>query len=328
MANALPILLAGGAALLLMGGKKKKKDADSGGELPDVTDDGSDDSGGGTPADDGGASPAPAVPATPDVGKPAPSPGIPIPDKPARPLGPSGAGSCANEIYRRDAVYLDGAVADRLSTGALNAYAESGYYLYIRHEPQEQIFDAAMKTFASMAANESPPTVRSVVLREILNGLPTIKECNWDVPVDEFDKPMKLVWDGAIRLLTMAMMMVNYTDPHSDGLFKTGKRYTMPRGPLGIPESGNYDPVINQRVMILATDKSLQNAEHLIGRVTKLTGPNGEPGRFEIRIVDTFHGDDVRPQLTKKHGFKDMSNAYFSKAAPTGIYRIYPEGTV
>lgn len=324
MANALPVILAGGAALLLMGGKKKKP-ADSGKELPDVTGEPADSSGGGTPAGGGGAEPAPAKPG---VGEPAPSPGIPIPDKPVRPLGPSGAGSCANEIYRRDAVYLDGAVAERLSTGALNAYAESGYYFYIRHEPQEQIFDAALKTFASMAADESPPTVRSVVLREILNGLNLISKCDWDVPVDEFDKPMRMVWDDSIRLLTMAMLMVGHTDPHSDGLFKTGKRYTMPREPLGVPDLGYHDPAINQRMMILATDKSLQNAEHLIGRVTKLSGPNGEPGKFEIRIVDTFRGEDVRPQLTKKHGFKDMSNAYFSKSAPTGIYRFYPEGTV
>ncbi len=85
---------------------------------------------------------------------------------------------------------------------------------------------------------------------------------------------------------------------------------------------------MNQRVMILATDKSLQNAEHLIGRVTKLSGPNGEPDRFEIRIVDTFKGADVRPRRTKKHGFKDSSNAFFRKTSPTGVYRFYDPGEV
>jgi hypothetical protein len=123
-------------------------------------------------------------------------------------------------------------------------------------------------------------------------------------------------------------MMVNYSDPHPDYLFKTGKRYTMPRLPLGLPDEPMISPKINRRVMILATDKSLQNAEHLIGRVSKLTGPNGEPGKFEIRIVDTFKGEDVTPKLSSKHGFKDLSNAYFSKATPTGIYRLYAEGTV
>jgi len=331
MPNALPILLAGGAALLLMGGKKKAKPAaDSGKDLPDVAEEKpeeADTAGGSKPAPE--AKPSPAAP-DPEP-EPMPGPAIPAPGKPARPLGPSAVGSCANDIYRRDAVYIDTAVADRLSQGALTAYNEAGYYFYIRNDAQDIIFDAGLKTFTSMAADKTAPTLRSVVLREILNDFindSMENDCDWDVPTSEFDAPMKLVWDDGIRLLTMAQMMVNYSDPHPDYLFKTGKRYTMPRLPLGLPDEPMVSPTMNRRVMILATDKSLENAEHLIGRVSKLTGPNGEPGKFEIRIVDTFQGEDVRPARSSKHGFKELSNAYFSKATPTGIYRLYSEGTV
>jgi hypothetical protein len=315
MPNALPILLAGGAALLLMGGKKGKKSVpDSGKDLPDVTGD----------EPEGTAEPETKSDSEPE---PMPGPGLPEPAEPKRPLGPSGVGSCANDIYRRDAVYIDSAVAGRLSQGALTAYSDAGYYFYIRKDAQEKIFDAALPTFASMAAKQSAPTLRSVVLREILNGFVN-NHCDWDVPTNKFDAPMRLVWDDGIRLLTMAQMMANHTDPHPDNLFKTGKRYTMPRLPLGLPDEPMVSPKMNRRIMILATDKSLQNAEHLIGRVTKLTGPNGEPNKFEIRIVDTFQGEDVRPLRSDKHGFKDLSNAYFSKTTPTGVYRLYAEGVV
>lgn len=319
--NPLPLLALGGAALLLAGGKKKKKKpSDSGKELPDVNGNEPEDQGTNTP---GSGTPYPE----PNEPEPMPGPETPAPEKPKRPLGPSGAGSCANYIYTRDAQYIDPAVSDRLNQGALTLFNEAGYYFYIRRDWQDKLFDAALPTFASMGAGQTAPTLRSVVLREILMGDPNVK-CDWNVPTNEFDEPMSLVWEDGMRLMTLAQVMANYGDPHPDLLFKTGKRYTVPRPPLGLPEKGMASPKINQRVMILATDKSLQNAEHLIGRVSKLSGPNGESDRFEIRIVDTFQGEDVSPKLTEKHGFKDLSNAYFSKGAPTGIYRFYSEGTV
>lgn len=331
MANALPIILAGGAAFLMMGGKKKKKASDTGKELPDVGDDDEPGvTGGGTPepkpSSEPGVTPEPESEPESEP-EPVPGPSIPAPEQPKRPLGPSGVGSCANSIYRRDAVYIEPAIADRLSQGALTLYNDVGYYFHIRSEFQDEIFDAGLKTFAAMAAQKSAPSLRSVVLREILMG-DSNNKCDWDAPTDDFDAPMSLVWGDGMRLMTLAQVMAGYGDPHPDNLFKTGKRYTVPRKPLGMPDPGFPYPTINQRVMILATDKGLQNAEHLIGRVSKLSGPNGESDRFEIRIVDTFNGEDTRPKRTLKHGFKDLSNAFFMKAAPTGIYRFYPQGTV
>lgn len=326
--NPLPLLALGGAALLLAGGKKKKKKpVDTGQELPDVT--GDDSSADPYEEPSGGSSAKPGTTPQPGAGDPEPMPGpsTPAPDKPKRPLGPSGSGSCVNAVYTREAQYIDPAVADRLSQGALTLFSEAGYYFYIRRDWQDKLFDAALSTFASMGAQQTWPTLRSVVLREILMD-DSNTECDWNVPTSDFDAPMSLVWDDGMRLMTLAQVMANYSDPHPDNLFKTGKRYTMPRLPLGISEQGFATPKMDQRVMILATDKSLQNAEHLIGRVSKLSGPNGESDRFEIRIVDTFQGKSTRPDLTAKHGFKALSNAYFSKNAPTGIYRFYQEGMV
>ena len=314
--KALPLLLLGGAAVVLAGGKKKKKvnGVKPKGELPDVEPDEPE------PKKPGVAKPSVPKP-TP---KPKPEPSLPAPDKPLRPLGPTGVGSCANSIYRRDVVYIDPAVSDRLSQGALNAYNEAGYYFYIRHEAQEEIFDLGLKTFASMAAKSTAPTLRSVILREILSEINN--ECNWNEPTSEFDGPMEHVWDDGIRLMVLAQMMAGYNDPHPDHLFKTGKRYTMPRAPLGMNDPGAAGVKMDQRVEIIATDKSLQNAEHLFGRVSKLSGPNGESDRFEIRIVPEFQNRHVVPKRTEKHGFKQSSNAYFSKMSPTGIYRFYAPG--
>lgn len=317
--NALPLLLLGGAAVMLTGGKKKKKSTDLG-ELP-------------APPEKEGAEAKPTagepVPGPSEPGsdvEPGPGPVLPQPETPKRPLGPSGVGSCANPIYTREALYIDPAVASRLNQGALTAYNDAGYYFYIRPDAQDEIFDMGLKTFASMAAQQTAPTVRSVILREILSSINN--KCDWEMPTDKFDQPMILVWEDGIRLLTLAQMMAKYSDPSSDNLFKTGKRYTIPRAPLGMNDPGFPNPKINQRTMIVATDKSMQNAEHLIGRVSKLTGPNGEPSKFEIRIVDSFKGSDVSPKRTTKHGFKVMSNAFFSRTTPTGIYRFFPEGEV
>jgi hypothetical protein len=76
------------------------------------------------------------------------------------------------------------------------------------------------------------------------------------------------------------------------------------------------------------TDTTQEYAEHIIGEIAKMTGPNGEPDLFEIRIIDKFQGTNVAPQLRTKHGFKTGSNAYFSQKGPTGIYRIFPQGMV
>lgn len=317
MPNALPLLLIGGAALLMMGGKKTKpkpkaiepeeKPATKPGEKPE---------------------PEPTPEPTPDPGPIGEGEPV-LPEGPRVPDGPSAAGSCVTTIYNRVPEYLDPNVADRLNQGALTAYNEAGYYFYIRREYQDEIFDMALTTLASMAAEQTMPTIRSVILREILQGIN--KECNWNQTTDKFDDPMRLVWKDGMRLMVLAGMMAGHIDPDPDYLFKTGKRYTMPRTPLGLPDKGLATPKIDQRVEILATDKSLQNAEHLIGRVSKLSGPNGEQDRFEIKIVGTFQGKYVRPRLTTKHGFKfasetQSSNAFFSKNAPTGIYRFYEEG--
>lgn len=332
MASPLPLLLVGGGALLLLGGKKRKKRSsskstpsvsDTGGqaELPEIIED--------EDLDKPTTKPIPD-PAPPGADLPPALPSEPL--EPSEPygkpqIGPSGVGSCANSIYTRDPVYM---TPDILTANdALSLFPEEGYFFYMRRDLQKEVYDYMLERFSAMNNGQEVRTVASVVLRESLKNFNS--ECKWENPVDTLSEPERLVWESGQRLAIMAQATVGITDPDFTSLFQTGQRFTITRKSLGDPDPGfmgaaSKATLPGRRVEILATDKSQANAEHIFGEVLKLTGPNGEPNLFEVRILDTFQGSDVSPRLRTKHGFKVGSNAYFSQQGPTGIFRIYPEG--
>ncbi len=332
MANLLPILLLGGVAAVMMKKKKKKKkptEVDTTGTEkklpePDLGEeeevDGDED----------------AEPTPDDLPKPEPVPGPgpqpePEPGK-KRPMGPSGVGTCVQYLYNRDPEYLDPAVGHVLSTQAATAFPEELWYFYIRRAAQVKIYDAVAGRFLRMTQGQDRRKISSSILREEMEKINS--GCNWEGPIESLSKPEQLVWEDAKRLVHLAMMMTGFRDPQPSSLFKTGKRLTVPRAAFsdpdpGIPQDGLS---IGQRIEIIATDLGMENAENLIGRVSKLSGPNGEKDLFEIRIVGQFQNKDVSPGLTEKHGFKFFesnnqgSNVFFSRKGPTGIYRIFAKG--
>jgi hypothetical protein len=333
MANPLPLILIGGGALLLLGGKKKKKRYAKAEPIPEKT-----------PSkplpgleeedldkEDGEPTPSPSPTPTPSP-TPGPTP-LPEPSDPyGKPsMGPTGVGSCANSIYTRDPQYITPDILT--ANNALALFSEPGYFFYIRRDFQKQIYDYMLERFAAMKNGQERRTVASVVLREALKHFNS--GCKWENPIDTLGEPEKLVWDGATRLAIIAQTTVGLRDPDASEMFRTGNRYTITRDSLGTPDPGFMGASQNKkaelpgtRVEIVASDKSQANAEHIIGEIVKLTGPNGEPNLFEIRIVGTFQGADVAPRLRTKHGFKVGSNAYFSQQGPTGIYRIFPKDMV
>ncbi len=331
MASPLPLLIVGGALLLISGKKKRRssstKPASSGSDggqaaLPGIEDEDLD-----KPVP--GPSPTPG-PDTPPALPPTPSPAPPSgPSEPyGKPqIGPSGAGNCANSMYTRDPEYMTPDILT--ANNALHLFPEEGYFFYIRRDLQKKLYDYMLERFSAMKNGQESRTVASVVLREGLKNFNS--ECRWENPIDTLTQPEKLVWESGQRLAIMAQATVGLTDPDFDSLFQTGQRYSITRQSLGSPDPGfmgasSKNELPGRRVEIIVTDKSQGNAEHIIGEVMKLTGPNGEPNLFEVRIVETFQGADVSPRLRTKHGFKVGSNAYFSQQGPTGIYRIYPEG--
>ena len=353
MANPLPILLLGAGALLLLSGKKKKKKkksgtngsgtngdgngADSGGGrvLPSADEDMDEEEGttpipGPGPAPGPGPRPGPLPIPEPDPG-PEPLPGPdpdPVPSSSKPDLGPSGVGSCANQIYNRDPQYMSPDIV--VSGKALNLFNDTGYYFYLRGDFQEKLYSYMLQRFQAMKGGQERRTVASVVLREALKHFNS--GCEWEVPVDSLGQPEQFVWSSGHRLAVMAQVTADIEDPSSDELFKTGSRYSITRESLGEPDPGFFGaqkkPVPGTRVEVLVTDATQESAEHIIGEVVKLTGPQGEPDMFEIRIIDKFQGTNVSPRLRTKHGFKVGSNVYFSQKGPTGIYRIFPAGMV
>ena len=331
--NIIPIITLGAGALLLTAKPKKKTSASTktrpGQEaLPDVDFDDEElapqpptEQPGGPGVDDFEEDEPPAGTLPPEnegpVGKP--------------PIGPSGVGSCANEgankTYARDPEYL--APNLTISQKAITMFSEPQMYFYIRGDLQKKLYNYMLERFAAMKNGQERRTVASVVLREALKHFNP--QCKWEVPVDSLGEPERLVWDGGRRLAIMAQVTIGIEDPGFSTLFKTGNRYSITRDSLGDPDPGfmgaqKKNELIGRRVEVLVTDKTQENAEHIIGRIEKLSGPNGEPSLFEVRIVDKFQGIDVAPRLHTKHGFKTGSNAYFSQKGPTGIYRIFQAG--
>lgn len=327
--NPAALIILGGGALLLMGGKRKRrksktKTPDSGNALPGVKDP---DEGSTKPGRDTDTNADPQD--DPQV-DPQDDPQVdPIPEpqdtygKP--PIGPTGVGSCVNAFYTRDPEYLTPDILT--SPKALTLFNEAGYFFYIRRSFQKKLYDYLLDRFNAMKNGQEPGTVASVILRDALKHFNS--GCKWEGPIDSLSEPEQIVWNDAHRLVLMAQTTIGVKD--SPELFNTGNRFTIPRESVGMPDPGFMNSekkpgLIGRRVQIIATDKTQENAEHIIGEISKLSGPNGEPNLFEVKIVGTFQGSDVSPQLRTKHGFKVGSNAYFSQTGPTGIYRIFSEG--
>ncbi len=340
MASVLPLLFIGGAAVVLLGGKKKKRTTTKKVLPPAVIEDpGTEDPGTDLPSmedEDLDQEPAPSEPSLgpstePSTGPSSDTPALPEPSEPyGKPaMGPAGSSSCVASLYSRDARYIDNNI--QLAQGSFNLFKEEGYYFYINYESQKKLYDYMLNRFQSMESGGEVRTVASVVLREALKHFNS--SCKWENPIDSLTEPEKLVWDGSSRLAMLAQFTAGIQDPGPDELFQTGNRYTITRNSLGQVDPGfmvvDNDTKMNlpgNRVELLVTDQTQENAEHIIGKIMKISGPNGEPNLFEVEIVGTFQGPDVAPRLRLKHGFKVGSNAYFSQVGPTGIYKMFPKG--
>jgi hypothetical protein len=253
------------------------------------------------------------------------------------PMGPEEGDTCAHGMYSQDPQYLSPEI--EASDDAMTMFGESGYFFYIPRSVQGKIFQLTGSRIAGMASGAESPIPPSMVLREALtqidSELDDFISCRWDGPISNMGEQASLVWDGALRLMAMAMKTRGIEGPESSGLLGSDERLVVPRTALGMPDPGfdgisqaDKDKLVGVRVGFIATDKSMQNAEYVIGKIRKATGPSGEKNMFEVEVVSTFDGKNVSPELTKHHGFKVGSNAYFSMKTPTGIYRRYKSGMV
>jgi len=273
----------------------------------------------------------PTPPSVPGGGPTAPTrtitPSAPgAPQIPPPPDGPDASGTSVQSFYARKPQYIDPDVANRLGSKALTSLPEQEFYFYLTRRFQKQLFDAIRSRIANMKSGQEDPTVLSVIVREELkkinSGTP------WEDDISLQHPAIDLAWDSALRLGHLASVDLGFEEPSTSELFKVkGSLYTVPRNALGMTTDSARNIEKNQRVEILATDQSLENAEHLIARVLD-TAPSGNSGLFRLEIVQSFQGKNVAPALQDKHGFKVGQKASFSKNAPTGIYRIFPRGMV
>ena len=245
--------------------------------------------------------------------------------------GPDPGDSCAISMYSQDPVYIQPLF---ISQKAWNAFSESNYYFNIKAEYQRKIYESIYNFLMNMKNDNARKTVLSVIVRRVLSLIDS--SCDWfSIPMaaDANNPPESMVAEGALRLGVIAAITSGYKDPEHADLFQTGDKLTVPREAIGDLDPGFMGAEngldIGRRIEIIATDEGangiLFNAEHLIGKVSQLSGPNGEPHLFAIEIIDNFNNEDVSPKIAS-HGFNVGDVSFFSKKRPTGIYRIYKEG--
>lgn len=326
MAKISPVLLLGaGAAVVLMASRRKPDPAsDEGGEKIDEID------GDDLPSveDEPEEEPAPKP-------SPRPTPGDPIPEQvpdveeeefaPPIPFGPTGVGSCANSVYTREPVYIQPEIASKLNDAAMTMN-ETYLWGYIRPATQVKAFGQIWDWYANAEMDQAPRTVRSVIVRDTLKDINS--GCPWETRQDKYTDVQKLVWESAWKLAALAEKDTGWSfKPQKADLFETGSLYTVPRSALGMPNAHAQNIPVGRRVEIIATDEGTNYAEHLIGKVTEISG-----NKFKVEVVRTFSGKNVEPKLGQKHGwtFNKQSNRgtsrWFNRSGTSGIYRIYPQG--
>lgn len=312
MAKLNTLLLLGGAAVaaIALSSKPKKKSNGEGEELPKPPARGS-----GEKKDEPAEEPA-DEPAEEPADEPE------EPQAPPKPNGPSGAGTTVSGVYTPAPEYISPEVANQLSDSILTAYPEKDWYLYARRHVQEKLFNALVNRYRKIEEGLEAPTLSSVVVREELNNINS--GTAWEGPISALHPAAQKFFESVKFLDKIAKQHTGFKDPLPSHINLFGKTlHTITRGALGLKSDSAKNINMDQRVEIIATDKSLQNAEHLIGRVVDLA-PNDNDDKFRIEIVGVFQGQDVKPDLTSKHHWKVGQKASFDKTAPTGIYRIFP----
>jgi len=259
----------------------------------------------------------PIAPSAPAVG--------PVGSNP--PLGPSAENTSVASIYARQPEYVDPSILRSLDSRASTSMPDSDFYFNLNRRIQKRLYDAFVRRMAAMKAGQESPSIRSVIVREELkkinSGTP------WEDDISTQHPAIQAVWDSGLRLAYLASLETALgDDPDPTDLFTVkSSLFTVPRQALGFSSDSARNVQRDQRIEFIATDRSLENAEHLIGRVID-TSPNGNNDMFRIEIVRSFQGKDAAPSLSSKHGFKAAQKLSFPKKAPTGIYRIFPRGMV
>lgn len=324
MAKISPVLLLGAGAAVLIAARRKPTPSDGEEGIDEVDGDGL-----GSVEDEPSDEPAPKP-------TPAPKPGdVPPPDvgeedeqfPPPIPAGPSGVGSCANGIYTREPVYIQPEVASNLNDAAMTVH-KTYLWGHIRPVTQVKVFGQIWDWYANALMDQAPRTVRSVIVRETLKDINS--GCPWETRQDKFTDVQKLVWESGWKLAVLAEKDTGWTfKPNKTDLFETGGLYTVPRVALGMPKVGAANIPVGRRVEIIASDSSTNYAEHLIGKVTEISG---DKFKFKVEVVRTFKGNNVEPKLSQKHGWTFNKNSnrgtsrWFNRTGHSGIYRIYPQG--
>jgi len=226
-----------------------------------------------------------------------------------------GPSSCVAKKYSREPLELSlGARAGFANEDALNQALSSKYNLI--PSAQIELIERLRSFYQSMFEKNGPNTVRSVALREQLEEL---TGCNWHIPIDEMDPAEYLMWESANQLAGAIEREVGIAMPTEP---KGEYPFVIARERVGKPQI-YFDPSIDQRVEFIATDESMQHAEHVFGKVVDVTADSAL-----VEVVGVFADDDVSPDFGHKHGFTVGTQKQFPKKTPSGIYRMYPKGLV
>jgi hypothetical protein len=268
--------------------------------------------------------PPPLEPDSPDVPVPEPMPD-PLPDVDPM-VGPTAAGTCVNGFYLRTPTTIAPAVAQQLGPAA-HAVVQDLFF-YLTEQAQLEIFATAKAQLLG-----SDRSVRSLVTRDVLAQLRP--ECDWMRELGTLSKVERLTWDSAWRLVSAAAAQIGFrpggANPAGKLLHAPGsKGVLIGREWLELPDVGAVALPLGRRVELLVGEYRAEARpvftypERLYARVVATNNISGAP---VVRVLAQFKDRDVTPKFTAKHGYTVGDDIELRTAAPTGIRRIFAEGT-
>lgn len=179
---------------------------------------------------------------------------------------------------------------------------------------------------SDMADAAKPPVV---LLRDRLGSL--YPKYDWSIQSDDMDTPQLHLWRDGLELvrLAAAAMSSDEKSVKGRGKIRVGKKRYLLRP--HVQDAGvDFDALsIDDVVECIAATESGEDEERIYARVTKLTGPNGEPQRFEVQIIGRLQGRDVAPRRSDVHGFsfvegdeQQSSRMFLTRGEDSGVVRI------
>ena len=166
----------------------------------------------------------------------------------------------------------------------------------------------------------------STEVREKLSGI--YPQYDWEKPESEMGEDQSALFRDALVIGDLAKRSMPSKTKARDKI-RVGKKRYLARPHIQDASIDLAQLRLDDVVECIAAAKNPGDDERIYAKVTKLTGPNGEPDRFEVLLIGSYAGRDVAPCRTQSHGFRfdiademQSSRMFLSRDENSGVVRL------